>query len=190
MLDFSTSCVHTRVLLGAVTRIASSAGGGTSNDIFERWPVLDNARRPRSHNRVAHYATHTKNKGVFFAYSIDRFWCAVISRPRLTRSASTRRRAMRATRTQLSCETCHWWCMHATAVSDWCAEAVPDGAAGNLAIHSPSEVRLMDSSGAPRRGGRRGRRPGTGVGRRIDGDGQYAHESRWRDARDVLPCMG
>lgn len=186
MLGVSSSCVHARALLASASKIASLAELDSELQLLERWPVLDNARSARVHRRVVHFATHTSLKRGVFAVLCDGMWSVVTIRQRAARSATTKRMVMRAACTQLSCAKRHWGCLHARAVTEWCVSAAAAGPAVPPLSDVPGDVLLVDVAGAAPRPRRRQRAEGGG----IDGDGRYSDETRWRAARNMLPCAG
>lgn len=108
MLDLSSSCVYARALKAAVEAEATTTTGGTVDKFFMVWPAVDKARVPRSYARVPHNATHTQRKRGVFAVLCNGLWSSVVIRTRMTKSASTKRLALRAACAQLSCAKRHW----------------------------------------------------------------------------------
>lgn len=107
----------------------------------------------------------------------------VVVRPRLARARIHKRMLMRAACTHLSCAKSHWWCNHAKAVTSWCAVALGAGAVAAGLGSRPPEVMLVDVAGAPEARRCAGRA-------HPDCDDRYSDESRWRGARNMLPCSG
>lgn len=183
MLDRCSSCVHARALLACSLTLALSLQLAGLPQLLERFPVLDNALPARDEAAVVYYGTNTAKYRGAFAVLTDGLWSSVVIRPRLAVARSRKRMLMRAACTQLSCAKRHWWCRHARAVTAWCTEALGIGAAAAALGGLPPGVQLVDVAGNPVP--TRGRRREQG-----DIDGRFADETRWRAARNMLPCDG
>jgi len=186
----ATNCLHARALHKTIQSLLVRYNEESLDALLRRHPVLDNSSTPSASDRQVFYATKTQNKRGISAVLSSGVWCAVSVRPRTGRKSAKKGRVMRPAGTSLSCND-HWQCKHAKAVNDWCAEvqraAGLAGGAGAPALVQNADVVLAQPMG-------RKRRPLVAEAARVaaqaEADARYSNESRWRGARNLLPCHG
>lgn len=180
LLDLSSSCVHARALMLAAEALAIANGQGSIVQLLEQHQVMNIAVQQATQERQVFYAVPTARKRAVFAVLYDGLWSVVLVRARQGRSRGKKRMIMRAACAQLSCAKDHWTCLHARAVSEWRAalEQEPEGGQrGGV----PLEVRLPDLSAALE---------APTEAEVAAQDARFSDESRWRGARNLLPCAG
>ena len=186
----STKCLLARARLKAIQSLVPKYNEQTLDGLLLRHPALNNSSTPATSEKQVFYATKTQKKRGIFAVLCGGSWSAVSVRPRVGKKSAKRGRVMRAACTSLSCHD-HWQCKHAKAVNDWCEEArlaaELAGGAGAPALVNDADVLLSHPLGRKRR---RPLAEGARVAAQAEADARFSDESRWRGARNMLPCPG
>ena len=189
-LSMSTNCLHARALRKAFDMLVARFNKTSVDTLLEHHTVLDNSRTLATTEKQVFYATKSQKKRGLFAVLCAGTWSAVGIRPRVGKKGTKRRRIMRASCTRLSCND-HWLCKHAKAVNDWCIEAREAaevaGGAGAPAMVEDADVILADPLGRRRQPVRT---PAAQAAAQAEADARFSDESRWRAARNLLPCAG
>jgi len=186
----STNCLHTRALRIATSSLMVHFNEPSMDGLLQRHSALDNSSAPATAERQVFYATKTLKKRGIFAVLCSGSWSAVSVRPRVGKKSSKRGRVMRAACTRLSCHD-HWLCKHAKAVNKWCEEArlaaELAGGAGSTVLVQDADVLLAEPMGKKRR---LTVTDAARVAAQAAADARFSDESRWRAARNLLPCEG
>jgi len=186
----STNCLHARALLKALESLVLRYKEPTLDALLQRHPVLDNSSTPATSEKQVLFATKTQKKRGIFAALCAGLWCAVSVRPCVGKKSAKKGHVMRAACTSLSCHE-YWQCKHAKAVNDWCEEprhaAELASGVGSPALVQDADVLLSQPLGW------RQRPPladGARVAAQAEADARFLDETRWRGARNLLPCQG
>ena len=184
----STNCRHARALRSATSSLIFQFNEPSLDGLLQRHSVLDNSSTPATSERQVFYATKTQKRRGIFAVLCGGSWSAVSVRPRVGKKSAKRGRVMRAACTRLSRHD-HWLCKHAKAVNDWCEEfrlaaELAGGPRAPELVQDPDVVLAQPI-------GKKRRLPVTDAARvaaQAEADARFSDESRWRAARNLLPC--